>query len=338
MSWFACRQQFEQILDASKYKKRLSYCSKYICEMKKLIIYTVLTLSYCAVQAQVSDTLGWDNFMNGTETLYQSPISGYAFGNNGYGDKAKAQTFSDSGAFVLKGAVLKFGIVDFASQDSASSILVNVYLNGGLGVTLTSNTDSIAPDSIIATRELPVYELIEGDYTNVDFSSEEIGFSSNQEFSIGVAFDNLSSGDTVGLVSTTDGDAASAANAWELTSNNNWIAVAHPSYSWNLDVDLGIFAVIDRNDPAGIVNQVSIESLSVYPNPTDDLLFVKSYAFTNQGVVGVDVCNSLGQIVWSQQGILNHSEALNLSDLSTGMYFIRIFSNDRVGATTFIKR
>ena len=90
--------------------------------MNKLITACIVLLTASSCIGQVTDTLGYADFISGTETLYESPNGGFAFGNNGYGDRAKAQAFSNNESFVVKEVYLDFGCVEFGSVDSSSSI------------------------------------------------------------------------------------------------------------------------------------------------------------------------------------------------------------------------
>ena len=68
-----------------------------------------------------------------------------------------------------------------------------------------------------------------------------------------------------------------------------------------------------------------IEAFSVYPNPTTDVLNIKS----TQDIDNVTVFNLLGQSVasFSKNEITNSS--VNLSDLSEGLYLVKITSGDK---------
>ena len=280
-----------------------------------------------------TDTLGYGKFLEGTETLYESPNWGYAFGNNGYGDKVKAQTFaSDDGSFVLRKVLLKFGNVQFGSQDSTSTIQVHIYSNTGVGVN-ESTADTLAPDTITASREVPVYELVSGGFTIVDFSSEVLVYSSGELFSVGVAFSGLALGDTVGLTSTTDGDAGEDNNAWELTANGDWISVAHPDYSWGLDVDLGIFVEIDENDPARIEDVGEGLSLLVYPNPVAENLHVDFSS--NDRAREIWVCDLNGRMIYSKK-VSNSQVEMDFRHLVDGVYVLRVLDDGSVVTTKFV--
>ena len=58
----------------------LFFCLNYICRMKTGILSILLCLSIQMGFAQVTDTLGYLEFMQGTSTLYESPNGGFAFG------------------------------------------------------------------------------------------------------------------------------------------------------------------------------------------------------------------------------------------------------------------
>jgi hypothetical protein len=286
--------------------------------MKKFVLVCVSTFLGFITNAQITDTLGFAQYATGTETLYQSPNGGYAFGNNGYGDKAKAQAFSLDNSFVIRDVLLKFGAVVFNSGDSSSSVIVNIYNSGGPGVTLFSINDSIAPDSVVATVHVPVYQLVINDYSVADFNAETIVFQANERFFVSLEFDSLAVGDTLGLLSTTDGDASTTINAWELTSDNDWVVVAQNSYSWDLNVDFAIFPRVDVNDPAGIDDHSLIKSIAVYPNPCTD--FVELRNLDHQSLNGtLSIYSVSGEVVLTQS-VQSRSDRIDVRNLASGLY------------------
>jgi hypothetical protein len=286
--------------------------------MKKSVLICVSIFLSFITNAQITDTLGFAQYATGTETLYQSPNGGYAFGNNGYGDKAKAQAFSLDNSFVIRDVLLKFGAVEFNSGDSSSSVIVNIYNSGGPGVTLFSINDSIAPDSAIATVQVPVYQLVTNDYSIANFNAETIVFQANERFFVSLEFDSLAIGDTLGLLSTTDGDATNTINAWELTSDNDWVVVAQNSYSWDLNVDFAIFPRVDVNDPAGIDDYSSRKSIAVYPNPCTD--FVELRNLDHQSLNGtLSIYSVSGEVVLTQS-VQSSSDQIDVRNLASGLY------------------
>ncbi|MCF8465534.1 MAG: T9SS type A sorting domain-containing protein [Flavobacteriales bacterium] len=281
--------------------------------------------------AQVTDTLGYSDFLTGTQVLYDSPNGGYAFGNNGYGDKAKAQSYYHDQSFVLRKVLLLFGEVKFESTDSNSVVRVNVYNNYGTGVTSLGQSDSIAPDSVLGFVDIPVYQLINGgSFTEASFAHDTIVI--RDRFSVGIDLTMMSQGDTVGLMSTTDGDAMGTFNSWELTSNDDWFTVEHPVYSWGLDVSLAIFPVIDADDPAGI-HQFEKRSLSVYPNPCVDQLMISN---TELKFGQVNIYDAQGREVMNMSNT-NEIRSINVSDLQSGIYSITITNDQTQWSSKFVK-
>ncbi len=63
-------------------------------------------------------------------------------------------------------------------------------------------------------------------------------------------------------------------------------------------------------------------SLKLYPNPTSSMLNVMG-----EGMVGVEVYNTVGQRVMTQE-VTGNSVQLNTESLNAGIYFIRILAND----------
>ncbi|MFT4595637.1 MAG: hypothetical protein ACI9UR_000603 [Bacteroidia bacterium] len=295
-----------------------------------IIISLVFGLSQIAL-SQVTDTLGYASFTDGTPILYQSPNGGFAFGTNGYNDVAKAQSYSHDNAFVLRQVLLEFGEVIFQSEDSASSVRVNVYDNYGFGVTSVGQADSIAPDSVLSFVEIPVYQIAyDGSLTVADFTGSSLVISSR--FSVGVDFTNVAIGDTVGLISTTDGDAPDSFDAWELSENGNWFTVEQPSYSWGLEVDFAIFPVIDENDPAGVEDLAQFD-FSLFPNPCVDEIRLnttldKKYAFSIVDLSGRELSQSL---------VKRQGNVLNVASLSSGVYLLNITVEESSFSQRFVK-
>lgn len=284
--------------------------------------------------AQELDTLGWETFNNGIPTLYASPNGGYAFGNNGYGDKAKAQSFISSESVEVHGALVDLGFVQFDSGDSTSYVAVNLYRNDSLGITVLSNTDSVAPGTLWASDTIFVYQLdtLNG-LLRVNFEPDTLIFNEEERFSVGVDLSGMVAGDTLGVNSTTDGDALGADNAWELTSAGQWIVIAQPAYSWNLDVDLGIFALTVAVEPAGLLEN-ELRSFNVYPNPTARYLNIESNTICSNGCQLV-ITDALGKVVMSEQ---NHrNQLVDVDRLPEGYYVLSMQDGNSRYYSKFLK-
>lgn len=309
-----------------------SFCLVYIYDMKFTFTSLLLCLLTFSGMGQATDTLGYSEFYAGNPVLYYSPNGGYAFGNNGYGDKAKAQTYQDSVPFVLRKVLLDFGAVSYNSSDPNSVVRVVVYDNTGFGVT-EFGSDSIAPWGVISFVDIPVSTIqVGGSLTEASFENDTIVIYEGQ-FSVGIDLTQLSAGDTVGLLSTTDGDLdGEVVDTWELTSGNTWFSVSEPTYSWNLEVDLAIFPVIDEDDPAGLVNYHDFK-FTVYPNPATDFVTV-SGPFRSGSTL--NIYDSSGKLIRCQS-IRSENLRLDVRDVVPGVYSLVVTSNEYVSSLRWVK-
>lgn len=309
----------------------LFLCLNYFCDMRLMIAFLLIGFSATTSTAQVTDTLGFGEFYSGTPTLYGSPNGGYAFGINGYGDKAKAQSYSDTVSFVLRGALIEFGFVSYNSLDSSSVVRVTVYDNDGYGVTQYGDSDSIAPSSVITFVDVPMFELaVSGTTLEAYFEGDPVVIRSR--FSVGIDLTQLSAGDTVGLMSTTDGDAMGATNSWELTSTGTWFTLGQEVYSWGLDVDLAIFPLIDTEDPAG-VEDADQNLLNLYPNPASTEIWIDAMVSKS---TTVDVFDVFGNKIFVDtfSGTRNR---IDITEFSSGVYIAVITINGVSVARKFLK-
>jgi len=284
-----------------------------------------------SVSAQVTDTLGWHRFHEGTPSLYMSPNGGYAFGNNGYGDKVKAQSYSHSESFALRGALIQFGAVTATSGNPESKVRVTVYDNNGSGLALFGIVEGLAPDSVLAVKDILVSDLpTDGSLFEVDLSDSNLVFFNR--FSIGVDVTMLASGDSVGLMSTTDGNGGQRQEAWEQESSGGWMTVVSP-FSWGLDVDLAIFPLVDVNDPAGISDDPSL-ALRVWPNPSEGLFHVQM-PFVDQWNAMAYGVN--GQVIM-RQSFLGDRALLDLNGAVPGLYVLQLQGRDAMLVKRIILR
>ncbi len=283
--------------------------------MRTLAIALIISVALNA-SAQVTDTLGWQRFHEGTATVYGSPNGGFAFGNNGYGDKVKAQSYSHSESHVLRGALIRFGSVIYTSANPESKIRVTVYANNGRGLGLYGFVDNLAPDSVLAVKDVPLSALPSDDSPFfVDLSDSNLVFFNR--FSIGLDLTLLAAGDTVGLLSTTDGDGGERQESWEQDASDDWMVVVSP-FSWGLDVDFAIFPLVDVNDPAGISEQ-TLEA-AIWPNPTQGPVRITApYAAPWM----LTVHSASGHLV-AQEQFQGDVHDLDLNHLSSGLHIVRI--------------
>lgn len=70
--------------------------------------------------------------------------------------------------------------------------------------------------------------------------------------------------------------------------------------------------------------------ISMYPNPVSDLLHLSA----NDGISRVEIYSTAGMLVMSSNTV---SDAIEMSDLKSGMYFLKVFSGQDVATMKFVK-
>ena len=80
------------------------------------------------------------------------------------------------------------------------------------------------------------------------------------------------------------------------------------------------------------INELSNENLSVYPNPVKNKLFVE---LANERVTEINVIDYAGRVVKTINGNVN---TVNVSDLTRGIYILKIATENGVSTTRFVKQ
>jgi len=85
---------------------------------------------------------------------------------------------------------------------------------------------------------------------------------------------------------------------------------------------------------AGAVEEMVVTEIDIYPNPASDVLNITS----SENISRIEIISSTGRII-AQQDVNSDYATFNVSDLSNGMYFVRIFSTEQnsVFVRKFIK-
>lgn len=201
-----------------------------------------------------TDTLQAVSFQTGTPTLYKYVEGGYTFGVNQLGDLAYAQKYKVSISYMVDGVALWVGAKN--QVGTADTLKVILYLLNGPG-TDTLGPVSNAPDTSYAIAKIPVNQIDTNELTVVMFS-KPIYVSSS--YALGVDF-SLMGNDTIGLVTTKDGDALKTQLSWNQWSDKTWHTVLEP-LNWKMDIDLGIFAIVDMTS-ANIIENDFVNGLKM---------------------------------------------------------------------------
>ena len=84
-------------------------------------------------------------------------------------------------------------------------------------------------------------------------------------------------------------------------------------------------------------NNLSVSTVSVYPNPATDVLTI-SIGNTADLPSAYSIYSSLGQVIAQKVVSSNGDLSINTSDLSSGIYFIRIEKETAVKTLKFVKK
>ncbi len=178
-----------------------------------------------------TDTLA--NHFVGTPALYRADNSGYVAGHNGYGDISKMQKFDPAFGVSSTGNITKvlfyFG---YKTGDPASTITVKIW-----------DDNAGEPGNVIGSVDVPFSQITTSALTEAVFASP-VAIPANKTFYAGfsVTYSGL---DTVGLVTTSDGDFAQAAtHTWEEWDDGTLATLGDPD-NWDLMVALGVFPVVE---------------------------------------------------------------------------------------------
>jgi enediyne biosynthesis protein E4 len=82
---------------------------------------------------------------------------------------------------------------------------------------------------------------------------------------------------------------------------------------------------VEYKEPAGI-GDIKTDLVKIYPNPVCDILFIE-YLGNMQEVLRVEIVDASGRVVWSgtsEKPVLS----INLSSVTNGIYFLKVFSKE----------
>lgn len=279
------------------------------------------------------DTLGGPSWATGTATptIYNSTGGGYVCGTNGYGDIQKAQVFPNTTPLFVVGAIYWFAAKEYGSGQSTSHITYKVYNCNGAGTDGGGNSVMTAPGTVLASMDQDVASLDTGTMystgANIWMLSSPVATSS--DFAIGWSMAGLAAGDTVGLVSSTDGDAGGADLSWEEWSDNTWHSFLDPN-NWNLDLDMFILAIVDQN--VGVNEYYHGMKMSQnYPNPAVGSTTISYELETASENVVLNVYDMTGKLVKTvdqgNQAAGAYTVTLDVNEFPAGDYIFSLSAN-----------
>ncbi len=292
----------------------------------KLLIAALLLFS--GINAQIAnDTIG---FTDKTDTLYASPNGGFVSGKNGYGDREKLQVyFPAAKPYSIIGCIFLTGFKSSPSLNPDSKACVKVKRFDATST--TTAPFSVGPketkDSVfINFNNINTSPNIENSITTVLYTNPILVSSG---YTIGINFDSLAVEDSLALYTTKDDSAFIYGRSWEFW-NNRYQRIAD---TWGLNVDLGIFPIIDTL-LTGIQILPTIKA-SVFPLPAKELVTINlQESIENASILILDM---QGRLVLAEDHSQNQSVfQINTSAFTSGKYIIRINGKEKMAVAPLI--
>lgn len=87
------------------------------------------------------------------------------------------------------------------------------------------------------------------------------------------------------------------------------------------------------------VNSLEVSQITMYPNPTTDIITIEVSNFTSLGDVNINILDITGKVVMTEQlngGGATFKETYDVSKLATGTYFVQFEANGEVQTRQFI--
>lgn len=286
----------------------------------------------------VTDTivpLGWNDATG--LTLYSVANGGYVCGTNGYGDLQKAQAYLvDAGdGYKIYGAVVWFGAEDVV--DTTSTVSCHLYNLTGSATGSTGAVDGPAATPLL-TATLPINDVDTGmsmTFTAFMFPTQQTVTS---DYAISIDFTNTYP-DTLGMVSTVDGDGMGLELAMEQWSDGGWYTLTGAGWG-SSDFDMVIFPVVEMN--TGVENNfVDGVKMSNYPNPAIETTTI-NYEIQKSANVTIYITDMTGKTVMtSKEGFKQagaYKSTFDVSDLSAGNYMYLVEAgNQRLAKMLIVK-
>ena len=276
-----------------------------------------------------NDTLIPASCLTGTPTIYGASGGGFVTGTNSYGDLAKVQEFVNTASIKVDGCMFWIG----AKQQigTAGTVNVNLYDMTGTGTT-TVGTGQPCPGTVLATVPKTIDVIDSG--TSVATGFNVVNFTTptavTADFAIGLDFANIGD-DTIGIVSTTDGDATTELT-YDKWSDGTWTSFKSTG-DWGLSFDMYIFAIVDTGS-AGINDNYFYNGmkLSCNPNPVVNSARVQ-YEIQNNSNVSLTIYDLTGKIVASynegNQMSGKHEILDKAENFSAGTYYYSLKSGSK---------
>lgn len=299
----------------------LMLCVSFLMAQKQVGNVTPMNPINYSYAKTPTDTLMPTSFESGSPALYGSQGGGYVVGTNAYGDLAKAQLFYVDNPYKIEGCLVWVGAKEIVGTPNTTKFVV--YAANGTG-TAESGTVNTAPGTELASVTISMSDLdtslsLAGAHV---FTLDDPVYVTDMYY-VGMDFTNTYD-DTLGIVSTTDGDALGTELAWEKWDDGTWYSML---YAWPLDFDLGFFPIVDMTQSIQ-TSPINGVICNIYPNPAYGVTSIEYQLTQSSSNVEINILDVTGKLVKSfNEGAKEpgkYNVTFNASDLQPGNYFYTI--------------
>ena len=295
--------------------------------------YTITVLSTNDEQGSVD---GGGTFAEGTEIqITATPNFGYRFVSWNDGSTENPRTIivtADATYIATFEAAQMYTIEAYSDDDSNGTVTGGGTYPEGYTVTLTATPE----DGYVFTswndgnRENPRTITVTENATFIAHFAET---SSVQTYTITVRSSNDNFGTTTGSGVYAEGTIATITaiptNGYRFVWWNDRNQDNPRQITVTGNATYTAFFAIENG-----VEETSVSEISIFPNPTNDILNITS----SETISEIEIVNVMGQIVL-QMDVNSDNAACNVSNLSNGMYFVRIMGseNNNMSVKKFVK-
>lgn len=311
--------------------------------MKKFYVLSILVLFAVSAFAQKVATTGTkmpvqemtiktptDTLIPGNWASLTGPVlygcqgGGYLLGSNIYGDVAKGQVFIVVAPYTIEGAIYWFG--GKTEVTGAGTVKLNVLNMNGTTGTTTAGAGQPCPNTELGSVTLGITAIDTSSYLADAFICTFSPFIPvSSDYYIGFDVTNCYP-DTLGLVSSTDGDGAAGELCWEKWSDGGWYSLQGAGWgSGTFDVDAAIFPIVDL---VGSISEMSFANgvkMSTYPNPSVSNVTLAYELQNNTEKVMVRILDANGsvveQMVLGAQTAGQYNISLDVTNYAAGNYY-----------------
>lgn len=298
--------------------------------MKKLLLSLTVFAAAFGANAQM-DTLSAHCLPSTTYSGLiddAAPIdSGFIGGTNLYGDLAKMRLF-DATTGVTGGGTIK-GVAFFTLfKQGTGSIQVNIWAdNAGTPNYAAPIATVTVPLASIDTTAANTDLLADGNfYNHIATFPTPVAIPAGNKFWAGIVLPAAGSVFATAISTPANGTGATHTGEMQMPAPGTFSTFDNgTNTSWQLDASLTIYPIVDFT--LGLNENVI--SASVYPNPANDVLNIK----TTEDVASVVITTTDGKVVAT-----SNTTNVNVASLKAGMYIYQVTTvSGKVGTGNFAK-